>query len=853
MKKITYTALLALLMTFVLANSLNAASATELEKGFLAKIDELMPGMGDPVLVKRKGPQLTFERICFDNSSPDKQEEREALCKAIMKRVGPDVAMPARVWLLRKVESLGREEVVKGLAELMHDENARIRELARRALQNNPSKKAAAVLREELDKAECCKWRVALINALAFRRDAKSIKALAKLAGDKDVDVARAAVAALGKITHVASVRILNDLNKAGRSEISDEVIDALMRNAEFLCANGSSDTAFSIYEKLYDASQPEHIRIAALNGMTAAGGAKVVPQLLKAIKGDDQRMQMIAVQCAELVAGSKATEKLAAAMDEASPEIQVLLMEILGNRGDRAALPAVKKRAEHADENIRLAALRTLKDVGDDSVVMFLAERAAKTKGIERNTARESLAWMRGPKVDETILKKMKTGQADVRAELIKATSARGMREAIPALYAAAGDGEEAVRSAAILALGVLAPNEDFAKLVDLLVNAATDKTRMAAEIALTEVSLRRGNKSQRVAPIVKVLPDTNPTIQASLIRVLAKIGGNEAFKVIDGKRDAENEMVKNAAVRALAGWKDPVALDSLWIIATSSGNQEHRVKALRGYVRLCRMPTGRDAADTFAMLAGAMKLAKSVEDKKLVLAALGDVPHVKTLEFLSNYLKDPAFKAEAQDAVVRMAVGLSSRHYQDAVAAVERVHEAATSEETKAQASKTLDTLRTHCVSWQMSKLYKKKGVSGLDLADVAFPPESDPNVKADWKRLEVKDMQEPGRFYFRKGGRECCVYFKSSIWSDKEQPARFAIGSDDGVKVWLNGEVVHKNKVARGCQCGEDKVAVTLKAGWNPLLVKVLQGGGGWGFCSLITKPDGSPLKGLNFKAE
>jgi hypothetical protein len=74
---------------------------------------------------------------------------------------------------------------------------------------------------------------------------------------------------------------------------------------------------------------------------------------------------------------------------------------------------------------------------------------------------------------------------------------------------------------------------------------------------------------------------------------------------------------------------------------------------------------------------------------------------------------------------------------------------------------------------------------------------------------------------------------------------------IGSDDGVKVWVNGEIVHANNVSRGHKAGEDKVAVRLEKGWNIFLVKVTQGGGGWGFSARLVDDEGNALKNISEK--
>ena len=62
---------------------------------------------------------------------------------------------------------------------------------------------------------------------------------------------------------------------------------------------------------------------------------------------------------------------------------------------------------------------------------------------------------------------------------------------------------------------------------------------------------------------------------------------------------------------------------------------------------------------------------------------------------------------------------------------------------------------------------------------------------------------------------------------------------VSSDDSIKVWLNGEVVHTNAVNRGRGSApanidgyQDKIEVNLVAGKNLLMVKVCERGGGWG---------------------
>lgn len=72
---------------------------------------------------------------------------------------------------------------------------------------------------------------------------------------------------------------------------------------------------------------------------------------------------------------------------------------------------------------------------------------------------------------------------------------------------------------------------------------------------------------------------------------------------------------------------------------------------------------------------------------------------------------------------------------------------------------------------------------------------------------------------------------AYGSLTIESPKKQQAIMLVGSDDAVKVWLNGELVHNNPVDRGANDFQDRFSVTLKQGHNTLLVAVYERGGGW----------------------
>ncbi|MBN1996072.1 beta-lactamase family protein [candidate division KSB1 bacterium] len=68
---------------------------------------------------------------------------------------------------------------------------------------------------------------------------------------------------------------------------------------------------------------------------------------------------------------------------------------------------------------------------------------------------------------------------------------------------------------------------------------------------------------------------------------------------------------------------------------------------------------------------------------------------------------------------------------------------------------------------------------------------------------------------------------------IRSESKQQVGFLLGSDDGVKVWLNGRLVFQNDVARSLIQDQDRFETRLEPGLNTLLVKVDDKINEWGY--------------------
>jgi len=83
-----------------------------------------------------------------------------------------------------------------------------------------------------------------------------------------------------------------------------------------------------------------------------------------------------------------------------------------------------------------------------------------------------------------------------------------------------------------------------------------------------------------------------------------------------------------------------------------------------------------------------------------------------------------------------------------------------------------------------------------------------------------------------------REYCVGY---AWTEIEVTAAtnawLSIGSDDGLKIWHNGTLVHDRWVRRTSHIDDDIVPLRLKPGKNQLLIKIQNATGGWSFVTRL----------------
>jgi hypothetical protein len=209
----------------------------------------------------------------------------------------------------------------------------------------------------------------------------------------------------------------------------------------------------------------------------------------------------------------------------------------------------------------------------------------------------------------------------------------------------------------------------------------------------------------------------------------------------------------------------------------------------------------------------------------------------------------------ANRQAAAARKQQGDAERRARDALARLTEEREKraslekALAEERRPRPAATRSFVR----DWQLLGPFASAAGQGHD---TAFPPEREPvrltkaydgfGGPVRWRPYHSPEdkIDLAGFFNYWQAG---AAYAVTWAWSDEDRAVALGVGSDDGVRLWVNGEKVHDVQGGRQARPGQDAVKARLRKGWNEVRAKVDNIVGTWElYLEFRTADGGRPLK-------
>ncbi|MGB7580876.1 MAG: HEAT repeat domain-containing protein [Sedimentisphaerales bacterium] len=615
--------------------------------------------------------------------------EMKAMEKQLDDFLKSDASYAAKDFVCRELSIAGTEASVPALASMLTDE--KVSDIARYALERIPGAAVDDALRQTLSKSEG-KAKVGIINTLGVRGDKKAVEQLAKLTNDANETVAVAAVAALGRIDDKSSTDAIAKVKDKATGAVKTAATNAYLRCADRLTTKGEKEAAGAIYKQLYAASEPMIIRVAAARGMIVTAGDKTGELIVEMLKSADKPIQTVAIATLKDVAKTNVIKVAAEQMPNLETTQQLQLISALADCGDKVALPVVLSAVKSKDTAVRVTALRAMGILGDVSSIDMLVAAAVSSGGEEQKAAQESLYRLRGPDIDDAILKKLPDAEPKAKVELVRSCEQRDIKKSVPVLMKTAKDADAKVRIESIKALRALAEPQDMAALIELQL-AATGNDRGELEKTVVVVAHKIAEDKGQGQAVLAALPTAKDVdSKCSLLSVLGKIGDEAALPVLRESLGDKEDKIKDAAVRALSDWPTAAPAADLLKVAQMSENQVHKTLALRGYVRLAGLKSNRPAEETMKMYKDAMALAADVSEKKMVLSGLGSTESFEAMQMAAGYLDDKDLKEEAEAAVVKIAEATMKGHSRETKETLQKVIDGTTNESVRERAQKLL-----------------------------------------------------------------------------------------------------------------------------------------------------------------
>lgn len=634
-------------LLFVLALFTFAARALA---GVEQTVNDLIPKLASPTVAERFAPQMELQALAANAARPGAESERAALATLLAAKVSDStIPQPARVWMVRQLEYIGAQEAVAALTGLLGGPDAELQECARRALERNPAPDATKSLREALAKAEPGVFKIGLIQSLGQRADAEAAPLITACLANPQT--APAALLALGQIANEAAVK---ELLAAFEKKVPGAG-EALITAAGRLMARGDREGASTIYKGLYVAGAGTPLRPAALVGLAKADPVAAKPLLAEAVTSGDPRMEGSALSVVEVVYGRGGAAFLAPLLPGLKGPAKIRALGALASVSDSVAEAQVQTAANDGDEAVRLAALEALGRIGGVASAPILLQAVAQGDGPVKKAAAAALARLPGPGVNAALVEQAGQGDPKVRAAAIQALADRHDASALPTIWKYVSD--PAVASPALGAIGKAGGDSDLEPLAKLvLAGEAPD-----ASAALQSVAARVTDKSAAVVRLVALIDTAAPQRAGALFETLAILGGDAALAAVVKSAASANDEVKDAALRALAGWPDFAATKPLLAVAADpSVKRVHQVLAIQGVARLVQSTDTATPAERVEAASQALTLAQRPEDRKLVLSALASVGNAKAAEAIKPLLTDPALKDDAGPAAASLAEAL-------------------------------------------------------------------------------------------------------------------------------------------------------------------------------------------------
>ena len=601
--------------------------------------------------------RFALDGLAIHVTRPDAEEERKLYVKAISDALEAETRTEVKTFLIKQLQFAGKDESVDVLSKYLND--PQLCDPAVRALSAIGTENAKSALLKALEHADGDN-RITLVIALGELYYEPAASEIIKHTDSKNNRLRMAALFAIANIGVPDAENIFEKSMSSEHQFQNSEVKLYYLLYAKRCAEKGDAAKCSKICRHLLensDLGDELHIQSTALHTLIKVNGSTALSELLQIMDNQNKQLKQVALGHAGLIPGKDATEKWIDKMEQVDQKTKCMIMEMLGNRGDKTALPAVMEELHNNDSRIRISAIYAAAKLGGIEILTPLLEvMKTSTENHEIESIKEVLLTLPINERIQDLVEILPLATPPARKALLEIFSERHFNAYNEVIIGQAKAENEGVRLAAIKALETLGNSKELPDMLQLFLQAEQEKEKSALQKAMVKTAVRLNKKEMLADLVLGEINKSNGGNKKNLIKILGKLGGAKALQTVKAEIKNKDEEIRDAAIRALINWPNEEAIEEILNVAQNSKDIRYNALALRGCARLVNS-SELQSLEKLRIYCDALQLVRRPDEKKLILAGLAGLGTIESLELVAKYLPDETVSYEAAQAALKIA----------------------------------------------------------------------------------------------------------------------------------------------------------------------------------------------------
>lgn len=588
-------------------------------------------------------------------TQPGKESARTTYVKGILGALQKSSDPEIKAYYIRLLQQAGGEESVALLTDCIGDLKLTDPAIAALVAIGSPGAKNAI--------EEAVRGGSADPKVLAHAVGEAQIKGLENvMAGwlpSSDVALTKNVYFALAKTGTIAQLPILRQA--AAKVKYGDDPTHATRSYIELakrLATEGHKAEMGKEAEQLMKKAKNPDARIAAFDIYASVHGASSQPVVVKAMDDKDRVYRVGVLEIARPYANASLYDELLVKAGKVKGLAKADIVTFVGQSGKSNYTASVLPYIGSSDDELNVAAIWAAATLRGNGVPEALAGQLRSPAASEDvvDAAKNGLLTWKG-NVNNIVAPVVEDAPDAGKVAALEILAARRATDKAPVVIDATQLADTVVAPAAYLALKSVVSEKDLPVLYAMLQSTEPEYVSDMQQAVLAALSTQPADRQQQA---VKAQMAKAGNAKARYYVVLAGTGAPDALQMISDGFKAGNATDKELAIQGLLAWDGMEAVDYLYDIAQNEGSEE----ALDGFIaKVSESSLTRE--NKLLKLTDAMAVAKTAEQRRVIVEKAGALPTFQSLIFTGKYLDDPEAEVRNQAALAVMNITSGKKNY--------------------------------------------------------------------------------------------------------------------------------------------------------------------------------------------